>query len=653
VRALLTALVAGLLLVPAARADAQSSDPLPLLDLVQGDGTGRLYTLSQEEAATATAQHGMALQPVRTGYVRAYPFPGSQPLHRLRAVVDGARLVTPSESERASLVASGRFAYEGVIGHVYAAAHPGLTQLLRLSKAGEWRLALAPDAPALVAAGYRIDGTAGYVEARWIRAGALYFGTFNSGARNLIDATKKVYGRDGDWWGGVRDFSGADPAVPVNRWAWPNEDFSYLQPALGFYDDTQTATVEKHITQASSAGLRYFAFYWYWNGQQAGETINGGLQSFLRARNRNALDFALTVCAHAWGSGSLKIPTSQYGQAAAALVTHLRQPNYLRANDGRKIVWLCDTRGLGSGSAADVKAFVGAVRARAQAELGEDVLVLAHKDLGLDLAAVGADGAYCGAAYGTSGGSYKRYVDAERAYFAGGPPVFVRCAMSDFDERPRYPMFFAAPGDARNLADRTPALFAQAVRHVRDDIAASTRPPLVDNLVLFYSWNEWHEGGIPLEPNARDGCANLDIVRAGLDLTSGAGCIARPPDDAPPLVQQPPAAPAGLKVRVKVARSQGLRKRAIVARVRCSMRCRIQATARVRVARKPLRARGRTLRAERWTKVRLRASKRAHARVRRALHGQRRLRVRVTVRAAPRPAGARVTVRRAARIRRG
>jgi hypothetical protein len=596
----------------------------------------------------------MTLQPVRTGFMRNWKFDGSHPVHRLRNKADGARLVTASERERADLVASGRFTYDGVIGYAYGSQQPGTAKLLRYSKAGEWRLALEPPhGQDLTRAGYKFDGSVGYVDVRWIRAGALYFGMWNSGTRNVIDAAKRVYGRDGDWWGGVRDYSGADPSVPLNRWAWPREDFSYLQPALGFYEDTQTATVEKHITQASSAGLRYFAFYWYWSGPEGRETIAGGLRSFLRARNRNAMDFALTVCSHRYSSGSLSIPKSQYASAASTLVEHMRQPNYLRANDGRRILWLCDTRGMGSGSAPDVKAFVDAVRSRARAVLGEDILVLAHRDLGLNLAAVGADGAYCGATYPPDG-SYRRYVSEQRKYFAGGPPVFVRCATSDFDERPRYPMFYSKPEEARNMADRTPALFGQAVRNVRDDIAASTRPSLVDNFVLFYSWNEWHEGGIPLEPNARDGCANLDIARSGLGLTSGPGCIARPPDDAPAPAPAPPppATSTALQVRVKVPRKQKLRGRAVVARVRCSLTCRIKATGKVRMSRKRLQSRSRKLKPGRWTTVRLKASKRTHARVRRALRGHRKVRIKVSVRAEPLPAGAKVKATRTARLRR-
>ncbi|HVX43703.1 MAG TPA: glycoside hydrolase family 99-like domain-containing protein, partial [Mycobacteriales bacterium] len=71
------------------------------------------------------------------------------------------------------------------------------------------------------------------------------------------------------------------------------------------------------------------------------------------------------------------------------------------------------------------------------------------------------------------------------------------------------------------------ARYGQLLDNVQADIDASTRPATVDNFVLLYAWNEWHEGGY-IEPNARDGCAFLNTARAKLHLTSGSGCIADP-----------------------------------------------------------------------------------------------------------------------------
>ena len=144
-------------------AAAQANDPVPLLELVPSSGTGRLYTLSRNEAATAVSQHGMRLQPGSVGYIRARPFPDSLELYRLDAR-DGPWIVTASPSERDSLVSSGRFVYQGVLGYAHRAPQPGTAQLWRYANAGEWRVAFDSSAPELVRAGYRVDGPLGYAD---------------------------------------------------------------------------------------------------------------------------------------------------------------------------------------------------------------------------------------------------------------------------------------------------------------------------------------------------------------------------------------------------------------------------------------------------------------------------------------------------------
>jgi Putative metal-binding motif len=148
---------------PAGPAAAQANDPHPLLELVSADGTGRLYTLSRGEAANAVSNHGLQLQPPSVGYLRALPFADALELYRLKER-GGPWLVTASPSERDSLVSSGRFIYEGVIGYSFRAPQPGTAELWRYSKAGEWRVAFDSSGPQLVRAGYRVDGSLGYAE---------------------------------------------------------------------------------------------------------------------------------------------------------------------------------------------------------------------------------------------------------------------------------------------------------------------------------------------------------------------------------------------------------------------------------------------------------------------------------------------------------
>ena len=69
--------------------------------------------------------------------------------------------------------------------------------------------------------------------------------------------------------------------------------------------------------------------------------------------------------------------------------------------------------------------------------------------------------------------------------------------------------------------------FGALLSGLQIDIESSSRPPVVDNLVLIYAWNEWHEGG-HIEPNVRDGCVYLNTVRERLKLATGSGCTPNP-----------------------------------------------------------------------------------------------------------------------------
>ncbi|MBB5132898.1 hypothetical protein HNP84_002619 [Thermocatellispora tengchongensis] len=517
-----------------ARAVASSAEekvdfPVPLVEMLAPGGRGRLYTLSTEEASLAAERHGFRRQPTRAGYLWRNSFQGARAVHRLRLVGTSTYLLSVSDAERDDLVADGRFVDEGVMGYVAAEQRPGAERLLRFANSYEWRVAVESEADRLKALGYRVDGPMGWVHPEWIRAGAIYFGSWNPSSDMVIGATKTWYQRDGDWWGGVRDYYGRDPGVEPSKYnVWKDEDFSNLKPSIGYYDDSEPETLEKHITQASSAGLSFFQFYWYWNSEDRQPRPDVAIEAFKAARNSAAMDFAVTICAHP--SGDLRIPRSDHTAAAEALVgRYLNEPNYLRANDGRLIVGLCDHTGLtgdGTAGAGDVRAFVAALRERARTDLNEEILVLSNWEMhvGTDPAVFGADGSYCGVRYDHQP-SYVSYVQEMAGYFAAAPRTFMRCAASDFDERPRYPHLIQDPDKIRWYRDQTIELFRQGVGRIRTDIARSTRLSPIDNLVGFYAWNEWHEGGI-IEPNVRDGCAYLDVIRSELRLTGGQGCVA-------------------------------------------------------------------------------------------------------------------------------
>lgn len=508
-----------------------SNAPLPLLELGTPVGA-HFYTLSWAEADAAVASNGFTMEPNHTGYLRPDPFTGSQPLYRLHPNGRPAYLVTASKAEVNSLLATGNWTLDGIIGYAAKTQQKGTVALLRYSNATEWRLALAPPyGQDLTQQGYKLDGTVGYVYPLSIRAGAIYFSNWQRQTNpEIIQAGYKYFHRSyPDWWAGVRDYSGDDPSVPQTKYArnWPHTDFSYLEPSIGFYDDSKTATLEKQITQATGAGLDYWAFYWYWNGTKDQEIYDTAMHTFLRASNAAEMDFSLQVCAANYDP-TLEIPASQFGDATTKMVdAYLKQPNYLRANNGQPVVWLCDTRGLGSGDAADVSSFVSMLRSKTQAALGVQPLVLVNQDLGITPSSIGADGDYSAADYAASlTNSYADYVNGQRARYAAAPQIYVRGIMSRFDERPRYPWAIPQLKDVLWAPDWSFSLYTKAVDNARADIQQSTRISPVDNFLLVYAWNEWDEGGI-IEPDHKWGCKFLNILQTQLSLR-GPGCVPDP-----------------------------------------------------------------------------------------------------------------------------
>ncbi|WP_427895370.1 glycoside hydrolase family 99-like domain-containing protein [Kribbella sp. GL6] len=504
---------------------AAQSQAAPFVELVSPGGVGRLYSADPREVASATAA-GYQRQPGTTGFIGREAKAGWTALYRLKPSATASKwLFTSSTQERDALVAQ-HWVLEGTAGYVATQPAPGLVELRRFTNGKEWRLAVASRTDELLRAGYTLDGPVGYVYQNWVRAGAVYFGMFNTnGHQTIIARTKEVYGRDNDWWGGVRDFHDGTHYATDN---WPGEDWSHLKPSIGYYDSSKPETLEKHITQATSAGLSFFNFYWYWDNTKQQQTVTAAaLDAFLQARNKDSIDFTVGVCAHPYAP--LNIPTTQYDAVAANLMRYLQQDNTLRTNDGRKILNICDARGLGDGSNAQVKQFVDTVRAKARSQLGEDIYVMINQ-AGFDPKQVGnagADAPYC-----TTDGpavesrSYKTYLQGQRAFYNQAPGAYGRCVLSDFDERPRYPIEQTDVKAIRWMPDQSLDGYRTAVRNAVADMATSTRPPTVDNYLFLYAWNEWHEGGI-IEPNERDGCAYLDILHTELSL-QGPGCVANP-----------------------------------------------------------------------------------------------------------------------------
>ncbi|MBM4355270.1 MAG: hypothetical protein FJ109_16040, partial [Deltaproteobacteria bacterium] len=392
-----------------------------------------------------------------------------------------------------------------------------------------------------------------------VKVGAYYFGMFGPQWTDSVWGhslwSQNIYGEDGtdDWWLGVRDLHERRPIKLEPTPPWMQEiweaDWGHLKPAIGYYDQSDVSTVERHIQQARENGLSYFSFYWYWSYAKPGEIWNDGLDSFLLASNADDMEFMINVCEHGW---FLSIPAVQIEQVVQTLVgRYLVRPNYLTTAGGRPIIGICDGIGIwnmptkpapGSDNppatqdVATLGLFLAHLREETAAATGVDPLVVFRPDgtkLWTKEASPLADGWNCLAPilhnepkqtgaphvhdYPENGKLLPGYLSYVADHPDPGKPL-MPCLAQNFDERPRMGILISAPEEIDVMSGYSAEEFRVQLTTLRGWIDA--RDDEFSHLLTLYAWNEWHEGGI-LEPSARDGAALLGIVNEVFGLPQG------------------------------------------------------------------------------------------------------------------------------------
>lgn len=349
--------------------------------------------------------------------------------------------------------------------------------------------------------------------------GAYYFGIFSKQAPYLAQV-KLVYGRDGDWWGGVRDFY-AKTGRPYRQWS--SGSYDHLKPLIGYYDQSEVKTLETHIDQAAGGGLKFFNFYFYWSQTRKVDNISAGLRSFLQAKNRDRLKFQLSLFAHPWDA-DLAIPVSQF-QVFAEFVAknYFTQSNYLTINN-RPVFTIGDGHGIGSGSPEDVDLLIGMIRMATKkwAPSRSDLIVLlgpggldnwpAVKDIQGTQTHVPNHGDLQGLRP-LIGKSYSDWIKGVLPFFnlvtsSKRLPLAPSFA-SNFDERPRQDIMIADAKQIRFFTDATLLNFEKGFEQVVKYSLA--QPDSISKLITIYAWNEWHEGGI-IEPDVKNKDAYLKSI---------------------------------------------------------------------------------------------------------------------------------------------
>lgn len=500
-------------------------DPVPLRELYNQPNQEYLYSADWSEVVAAQKSYGMTMPSQRPlGYVFLGANANTQTLYRLKQTATGNWIISVSQSEISYLESHG-FTMEGATGSIYKTAQYGAQQLNRYTNGKGWRLAFQSQDSAIKAAGYTLDGPVGYMLPTYYQVGAYYFGAYDvKMTQPFLQAVKNAFGRFPDPWGGVRDFHG-DPDspwgnVPQNTQGWPG-DWSYLKPSLGYYDDSQVATLQAQIDQAANAGLSYFSFYEYWNNETDKPQMDSAVNAFTQASNTNRLNFMLSIVLPATNDAEhLMLPASQFSAAADAFSNYAAKGNYLTTQDGRPMVFMEDVRGIGNGTVSDENAFINLLKQDIKNKTGKDAFILNHSEYGLATASQLTGDAYTCLNIGNYilSGSYSQYTTDAPNYFKAfddsGKPM-MRCAMSGFDEAARTG-FWVAKSDVRRFTDDSKSQFPTAMNMTVNNMTTQPASP-IDNYMTMYAWNEWVEGGI-IEPNVRDGSYYLNNIQNSFNL---------------------------------------------------------------------------------------------------------------------------------------
>ncbi len=468
--------------------------------------SGYLFTASESEASAAE-KSGF----VREGTAFFAPVKSGMPVLRFRIPKNGSFFYTLSRDEGMKA----NFSYDSVAFYAYD------------QSGAKSAAAAAADSPDVAVARYRDTDNGVYMFTAGretpYQVGAYYFGSFTPSAKEIISGTEKVYGRKGDWWGGVEDFYGAQPGIHEDHRGWSGE-WPDLKPEIGYYDQTSVETLEQHINQAADAGLSFFSFYWYWSNAKHGELYPEALSSFLHARNAKRLKFNLSLYAHPWSDDMVVSPGNE-DEVAQRLVSYFAHPQYLRLPDGRPVFSIGDDRNVrgangekcaeASCSEKALTAFLEILKKRSLEKLGVAPFIEVQVGVPAWDHQTDEDGLTCLVPLvKIAGGTPYPSIEKEAfAPFMNARKPVSPCMMENFDERPRQDILIPDRTAIRYLVGKTDSLFRHnltVAKEVADQSYQALKSP-ASRLIYLYAWNEWHEGGV-LEPNVHSDARELNIV---------------------------------------------------------------------------------------------------------------------------------------------
>jgi hypothetical protein len=309
-----------------------------------------------------------------------------------------------------------------------------------------------------------------------------------------------------------------------DRHDWGVRRVDYLEPLLGYYDESLPQVADWHIYWAVTHGIRFFVFDWYWN--QGMDFLNDALEKgFLQSRFKDEMKFCINWCSEGhctqFKMDDLSTP-SMLKFMKVLCERYFIHDNYLKV-DGKPVVFLHTPTKLinTQGSWEGCKKVLEKMRSLAHSYGHRGVYfvaVMSNTPYLLDFQKGGFD-ATAPYAYGFRDVnktedehgllmlSYEATIPRHEECFSTAQEEahargldYIPAAWVGWDYNPRTPQHYV------RTPDNTPAAF----RHMIEMLPEYVEPD--HKLALIESWNEWGEGG-EIEPGIQYRFGRLGAVR--------------------------------------------------------------------------------------------------------------------------------------------
>jgi glycoprotein endo-alpha-1,2-mannosidase len=285
-------------------------------------------------------------------------------------------------------------------------------------------------------------------------------------------------------------------------------------PAIGNYDNRDSATIASHIDQSHQGNVDFWAVSWWGPSSAENTTFRNSILTHSRASElKYAIHYESTGRFGDFANPNFSnfVPDFRY-----LATNYFQNPNYLRI-DGRPVVFMYVTRAYFNTQAS--RDAVANLRTTMQSEFGLDPYIVGDDVFGggIDLQRAGlwdaiTDFDVYGTALQSSGptsaalSTLANVYDSARSAITNLDVGFIPTASPGFNDTG---VRSGHPPAPRYMLDDPTSTEGLLFRRMLNEVAVPRTDPKADNILMINSFNEWHED-TQIEPTIVAARTNVD-----------------------------------------------------------------------------------------------------------------------------------------------